>query len=313
MKNDAKPTTAPRVAAVVLNWNAAEKTRRCLQALAELDGQNLHIVLVDNGCTDFRDADFSHLPQLSYVHSPANLGFAGGCNLGAKRALDAGARYLWFVNNDAEPHPDSLATMLALAEAKPTTAILGPKILQRIDPTRIDSLALDLDLPSGRFRLVGHDEIDRGQHDHLADVTAVTGCAMLVRAAAFQSAGGFDERYFLYLEDTDLCLRLRALGHGIACVPTARVFHDRSPANADRQSVSSLYYTARNHFLLLAVHAPGGTLRATVRRTRVLLWNLAFALRGDPRLVPARLGAVLSGIRDYAAGRFGERPAAEPR
>lgn len=299
---------SPAVTAVVLNWYSAAATRRCLAALRALDYDNLSIVLIDNECADFAAEQLPRDPPLEYLHSPTNLGFAGGCNLGLSRALDSGADFVWFVNNDAEPEPDALRCLIAAAATAPEAGIFGAKILRTgTDPPRLDSIALAIDRRSGRYRMLGHDEIDSGTYDDRDGVDAVTGCAMLLRTNVARHLGGFDERYFLYLEDVDLCLRARAVGARTACVPTARVWHDRPAAVGNRQSADSLYYTCRNHLLLMDTHGEGGAAVKTLRRAAVVALNIAYALRGAPGSIPRRLAAVIAGARDWARARFGAR------
>jgi len=296
------------VVAVVLNWHARETTLECLAALGAVEYDDLSVVLVDNESADFRDHSFPATPPVTYLHSPVNLGFAGGCNLGLRHALERGAGFVWFLNNDARPEPDSLRRLVAAAAAAPASAVLSPKIVRHATaPPRIDSIAVDIDLASGRFRLIGHDEVDDGRYDDHHHVDAVTGCALLLRGDIAAALGGFDDRYFLYLEDLDLCLRARAAGGGVVCVPAARVHHDRLPARRGRQSEDSLYYTCRNHFLLMETHGSGGAARRVLRVATILGLNVAYALLDDPRRAPRRLRAVLAGARDYARRRFGPR------
>ncbi len=299
-------TTDPAVTAVVLNWHDPSHTARCLAALRDVDYHPLKIVLIDNGCDDFAQQSFADT-AITYVRSTANLGFAGGANLGIDHALRDDAEYVWFVNNDAAPQPDSLRRMIAAAQASPHPWALGPKILRTSAPERIDSIAVSIDLASGRFRLVGHDQEDRGQFDDRSAVDAVTGCAMLVRADVLRALDGFDERYFAYLEDLDLCLRIRELGGVTVVVPSAHVLHDRMASGSRRQSPTSLYYTTRNHFLLMACHGAGGITRHALRSAGILAVNLAFACRSAPRHVPSRIVSALAGTRAYLTRRFGPR------
>src|SRR5262249_47324593 len=152
--------------------------------------------------------------------------------------------------------PDTLAALLAAADDALHPALLSPKIVRRDRPERLDSIALDLDLEGGRFYLLGHDEVDRGQYDRVREPLAVTGCALLVRRDACERLGGSDAISFAYPEDADFCLRARAAGFRLAVVAPARVRHDRAPATSGRQSTSSLYYACRNHLRVLATHAP---------------------------------------------------------
>jgi GT2 family glycosyltransferase len=298
-----RPTGSPRVGIVVVNWRRPEATRACLRALAAMTYRNWFAVVVDNGTADFADAgERAVAPDVAYAHSAVNLGFAGGSNLGMRAALGRGADWVWFLNDDALPEPEALSELLAAAERPPRPALLGAKIVQCAHPERLDSVALDVDLAGGRVRLLGHDEIDRGQYDQVREPLAVTGCALLVRADACRHLGGFEESYFAYLEDADLCLRARAAGLRVAAVPRARVRHDRAPATRGRQSPASLYYACRNHLVLLAVHAPQPAWRSRLRSAAVLARYLAFALRGDPAGAAQRVAAVRRGARDYARG-----------
>jgi hypothetical protein len=300
------PAGAPLVGIVVVSWNDRPATERCLEALRHLAYPRWLLVLVDNGGTDLSAEEITRrAPGATYVRNPTNLGFAGGCNRGMTAALARGAEWVWFLNQDAVPEPDALAELLAVAQQPPHPALLGAKIVQYQRPERLDSIALDVDLASGRIRLLGHDELDRGQYDRVRAPLAVTGCALLVQRAACERLGGFDETYFAYLEDADLCLRARDAGLAVAAVPSARVRHDRAPAARGRQSASSLYYACRNHLVLLARHAPRPPWRARLRGAVVVARYLAFALRGGPAGAAARLDAVRRGARDYAAGVMG--------
>jgi hypothetical protein len=298
----------PSVGIVVVNWRRREVTLACLKALQGLDYPDWRLFLVDNGCEDFTAAELERLfPGVAYMRTAQNLGFAGGSNAGMRAALAAGAAFVWFLNNDAEPEPEALRELVAAAERSPPAAVVGAKVLQKARPERIDSVALHLDLGWGRVLLLGHDEVDRGQYDDLADVDALTGCAMLVRRDALARLGGFDESFFSYLEDADLCLRARAAGLRVAAAPRARVAHDRPVATRGRQSAASLYYATRNHLELVRRHGRGPHWRSALRAAVVFALNLAYALRAGDGPARARVAAVWQGLRDYRLGRFGAR------
>ncbi|MGH7786696.1 MAG: glycosyltransferase family 2 protein [Candidatus Binatia bacterium] len=297
------------VAIVVLNWNKRAATLECVQSLHRQAYSQWSLVLVDNGCAEFSAAEVESLaPGGTYLHSPTNLGFAGGSNLGMRAALSRGADWIWFLNNDALPEPDALDVLLATAQRPARPALIGAKILQRARPERLDSAGLDIDLARGRLRLVGHDEIDHGQYDLCTDPVAVPACALLVSRVAAEYLDGFDDIFFAYMEDADLCLRARAAGFSVAFAPAARVLHDRAPATQNRQSLDSLYYSTRNHLLLLQRHSPSAAWERKVQELSVQARCAAYALRagtGQPR---AALSAVRQGIADYRRGRAGRRP-----
>ncbi len=290
----------------MLNWHGRSDTLDCLQALTQLSYPAWSLILIDNGCDDFSaDEVARRIPGTCYLRSQTNLGFSGGANLGMRTALDSGAAFVWFLNSDAQPESDALTELVAAAQTSPSNAVVGAKILQERDPQRLDSIALRVDLRTGRIYLIGHDEVDRGQYDQLGEVTAVTACAMLASRSACERLGGFDERFFAYLEDADLCLRARAAGLRVIAAPRARVQHRRRPATEGRQSVSSLYYTARNHLLLMERHGGGSGLAPQIRAVRVAALNFAYAARGGARLRWERLRAVWHAVRDYRRGVTG--------
>lgn len=295
-----------RVGIVVLNWHGREKTVACLRAVANLSYPDFFVVLLDNGCREFATEDLAPLGlEVLYRSTTENLGFAGGANAGMRVALDHGAEYVWFLNNDALPEPEALAELVATLEAAPGAGLAGAKILLASEPRRLDSVALHVNTCSGRFCLTGHGEIDHGQYEKLTDVVAVTGCAMFVRKDVCENLGGFDERFFAYLEDADLCLRARASGVRVLVAPRARVRHDRATATAGRQSPASIYYTTRNHLMLMARHGSGGKLISLARQALIPGLHLAYALRAGTSDLRPRVQAVLQAVRDYRKGVVG--------
>jgi len=297
---------SPLVGIVVVNWRRREATLACLNALAALEYFEWRLHLVDNGCEDFDAVELERMfPGADYLRTGHNLGFAGGSNVGMRAALEAGAAFVWFLNNDAEPEPAALRELVAAADGALPAAVVGAKILQKARPERIDSVALHVDLGSGRVLLRGHDEIDRGQFDDLAEVDAVTGCAMLVRRDALARLGGFDESFFSYMEDADLCLRARAAGLRVLAAPRARVMHDRPVATRGRQSTASLYYATRNHLELVRRHGRGPRWRRPLLVAAVFALNFAYALRAADAPLGPRVAAVWRGLLDYLRGRSG--------
>ena len=296
----------PVVGVVVVNWNGRADTLECLRAVAAVSGQNCSLFLVDNGCQEFSTEEVAELvPGARYLHSEVNLGFAGGANLGMREALRCGAAWVWFLNNDAQPEPGALTELLVVAQSKPEIGIVGAKILQRDHPERLDSIALHVNQRYGRVFLLGHDEVDILRYDQLDNPAAVTACAMLVSRSVCERLGGFDESFFAYLEDADLCLRARAAGFRVAVAPRARVMHKRAVASRGRQSVASLYYATRNHLLLIDRHSPGTKWQQCLRRAVVVALNAAYAARSHGGSPVQRLRAVCCGVRDYRRGVLG--------
>ncbi|HVN85516.1 MAG TPA: glycosyltransferase family 2 protein [Candidatus Binatia bacterium] len=294
---------------VVLNWNGRADTLVCLRSLTTVVAPHLTVVLVDNGCAEFSAAELSALvPNSYYLRSPDNRGFAGGCNLAIRHALNRGAQLVFLLNNDAVVEPDTVAEVARVAAADPTVGVVGAKLLQTHRPNILESAGLRVNLRSGRLYQIGFGEEDTGQYDTGSDVSAVSGCAMLLTQAVCERLGGFDERYFAYLEDVDLCLRARSAGFAVRFAPRARVYHRGKGSTARDQSTLSSYYATRNHLLLMDTHGCGGAAQRSLRRIAVVLFNLAYALRGRPDSMYARLHTVARAVGDYRRDRFGAAP-----
>jgi GT2 family glycosyltransferase len=300
---------APRVAAVVVNWRRPTATRACLAAVAAVGPPGCFPIVVENGSHDFTDAELAQYRGGQRVASPTNVGFAAGANLGMRAALASGADWVWFLNDDAAPEPGSLAALLAAAAQPPYPQLLGPKIVQAEKPDHIDSLAVTLDLAEGTIQLLGHGEVDRGQYDRLAiEPLAVTGCALLMSRRACLELGGFEESYYAYFEDVDLCLRARRAELPVAVVPAARVRHDRMTTREGRQSPPSLYYSVRNHLVVLGLFCPRALWLTRLRTLRVLGRYLAFATLRSGVHARAAVYAVRRGVADYQRGIMGAAP-----
>ncbi len=294
------------VGIVVLNWHGRSDTLVCLRSLAAVSYSNCSVILIDNGCHEFSPTELNALlPGAHYLQTESNRGFAGGANLGIQHAIEAGADYVLLLNNDAAVEPEALSEMVRVAEAEPSVGVVGALLLQMDRPGRLEAAGLRVDLRWGRLFEAGFGEDDHGQYDRVTDVAAVSGGAMLLRRALCERLGGFDERYFSYLEDIDLCLRARKIGFGVHLAPLARVHHKGKGSSGGTQSALSVYYATRNHMMLMDEHGVGSSVQRTLRRATVVTLNLAYALRGNWSARPARMRGVLRGLADYRRGVVG--------
>jgi GT2 family glycosyltransferase len=209
----------PDVSVVVVNYRGADDTITCLRALADdLDypADKLQVIVVDNASGDgSADRIRAAAPHAEVVEAPANLGFAGGCNLGVR-----GARGLVvaFLNNDARPHPGWLREAVRVLRAEPAVGAVASKVLDW-DGEVIDFVDAGLTwFGMGYKRHAGVP--DDGSHDTPRDVLFGTGSALVVRTSVFRELGGFDERFFMFYEDVDLGWRMNLRGWRVRYVPT---------------------------------------------------------------------------------------------
>jgi hypothetical protein len=299
--------TAPRVVAVVLNWNGLEDTTACLTSLAEVDYPSLEVVVVDNGSTDGSPAILRRrFPEVILLETRENLGYAGGNNVGIRYALERGAEYVLLLNNDTEVAPDFLRRMVEVAEADPQVGGVGPMIYYYDRPDVIWSAGGAIDWRRGRTRMVGLNEPEQGQFGaEPREVDFVTGCAMLIRREVLERVGLLDERFFLYYEEVEWCVRVRRAGYRILHVPRARIWHKISPCSqADSPLVH--YYMTRNRLLFLRLVGAGATawFHTLAEDLRILL---AWHLRPRWRYKRVQRRAMVRALLDAWRGRWGMR------
>lgn len=245
----------PEVTVIIINWNLPEKTIECLNSLAQLEMPHQTIV-VDNGSSDKSIPRIQQaFPDITLISLPENVGFGTACNLAVARALENPAcNYVLLLNNDAIIHPVALTALVQTAVTYPSVGILGPKIYYRHQSQMFWYAGARCRRGVLAAADTGRGEQDRGQFDTRREVDFVFGAAMLIRREVFARIGFFDERFFLYLEDMDFCLRARQAGFLLHFVPQAHVWHHGS-ASTKNNGAFRKYHYARSTVLFLKKHA----------------------------------------------------------
>jgi GT2 family glycosyltransferase len=222
--------TEPLVHAVIVSYRSADTLRGCVEPLTRIS--RVRVTVVDNDSPDDSLETIADL-DVETIRSPRNGGFSYGCNLGAAGAV---APYLLFLNPDARMEPEALEALLDDLRANPAAALAGPLILEPGDelafsrrrfPRQSTTYAQALFLHRLWPQAAWTDELIRDDAAYARAGTSdwVSGACMLVRREVFEAIGGFDERFFLYCEDTDLCRRIWDAGHEVRFVPGAVVRH----------------------------------------------------------------------------------------
>ena len=218
-------------AAVVVNYNTRDHLLRCVGSL-RADGVS-RVVVVDNASVDgSREALARGEPETVLLAMTSNLGFGTAANRGVSVTE---AEYVLILNPDVVVEPGTTKVLMETLERDPGVAVVGPRT-ENLDgslypsarrfPNLVDAAGhafLGVVFPANpytrRYRMLDWD------HSAPGEVDWVGGSCLLVRRSAFDSVGGFDEAYFMYVEDVDLCWRLRQAGWRIAYEPGARVVH----------------------------------------------------------------------------------------
>jgi GT2 family glycosyltransferase len=295
------------VAVVVLSWNGREDTLACLRSLAAVAYEPLTVIVVDNASTDgTSEAVRAGFPDVEIVRTEENLGFAGGNNVGIRRALELRADYVVVLNNDVAVDPAFVSALVDEAQRHPDAGALCSKILYADPADLIWFAGASFDPRSGyNGRQRGYRQRDDGRFDDVVETDRACGAAMLVPRPVLDRIGMFDEDLFLYSEDVDWSLRAHDAGFRHYVVPASRVWHKVSVASGGESSPTTLYYGIRNTLLVCERHAPLGLVGTWRRRAILAAAHVVQALRSDRR--GEGLRAVRDGWRDFRRGRFGQR------
>jgi len=302
----AEPLTG--VAAIVVNYNAAGHIGACLRSIAANGVDD--IVVVDNDSTDVSQSLVASAGAC-WVPAGSNLGYGRAANLGSHAPPAAEADYLLVCNPDVELSPEAVTDLVSALDGDPSLGIVGPAITNpdgslypsaRTFPDMLDAVGHGLLGPlapenrfTRRYRLLDWD------HANLAKVDWVSGACFLARRKAWDSVGGFDPAYFMYMEDVDLCWRMGHAGWGIAYQPSARALHVQG-VSADRHPYRMLAAHHRSMWRF-ARRSTGGARRA-------FLPLVGIGLLGRLGVVSAlhRFGRPPGGLTTPPTGDPGSRP-----
>lgn len=216
-----------RTAVVIVNYNGAEDTAQCVESL--LESRELPaLVVVDNASTvgGVEEAVASYT-AVKLIHSPENLGFGCGNNMGIKWVLsDTDCEFIFLLNNDAMVESDTILMLEAALDEHPGAGVATPRIVMAEEPDVLWYGGGEVDWRKGSARVPGYLGLaDASLALSARDVSFASGCAMLIRRSVLEKVGGFDPRFFMYEEDLDLCLRVQEMGWTIRYVPDALVLH----------------------------------------------------------------------------------------
>ncbi len=246
---------------VIVNWNAGTQLAACLASLEKYGAPHVaKIIVVDNGSSDGSVDVAEGKPGVVLLRARDNLGFAKACNMGAGLAT---AELVLFLNPDAAIFPETLKTVSAFISGGNTSEAIGICGVQLLDETQriartcarfptatslvFHAIGLDRLMPK-----IGHFMFD-WEHDQTREVDHVIGAFYLVRRSLFIVLHGFDEHFFVYLEDLDFSRRAAALGWRCAFLSSAQAFH-AGGGTSHQVKARRLFYVLRSRLIYARKH-----------------------------------------------------------
>lgn len=287
---------------IILNWNTKEETRACLKSLfGQAHRHAVEVIVADNASSDgSREMLAAEFPSVCVVAHAGNLGFCAGNN----RAVPAASgRYVLFLNSDTLVTAGALDALIAFADANSDIDIVGPKVLNPDDTLQYSCRRFP-DLGAGFFRNTPLGRLfpknryatnylmSDWDHATVRDVDWVSGCALLIRREALDRAQGFDEGFYMYCEDVDLCYRVHEAGWRVVYFPDAVIYHiigrstNQVPTRMTYFFHRSMYrfykkhYARRTSLFLRPLILPGLIARAAGQIVRYRWRNFARRWRG---------------------------------
>ncbi|PXX98835.1 dTDP-Rha--alpha-D-GlcNAc-pyrophosphate polyprenol alpha-3-L-rhamnosyltransferase [Marinifilum breve] len=254
----------PKVSIITVNYNQAQVTCDFLQSLKEVTYPNYEVIVVDNASPTEDPAPIvNNYPEIIFIKSEKNLGFAGGNNLGVRKST---GEYLLFINNDTEVEPDFLEPMIEKFQEDENIGMMSPKIRFHHTPDTIQYAGYTPMNPfTMRQHLIGFRKVDNGQFDDPGFTYSIHGAAMMVPRKVIEEVGMMTEVFFLYYEEHDWCARVKKAGYKVYYQPKSLVFHKES-ISTGKESPLKIYYISRNRIVYARRNSKGW----------ILLFNLIY-------------------------------------
>ncbi len=263
-----------RVSVIIVNFNGYEYVRRCVLAVAANVYEDFEIIVADNGSTDASVEKLAgEFPNLGirFVALPSNLGPSAARN----RAVSiATGEYFAFLDNDTAPDADWLVAPIRRMKDDPSIGAIQCRLMLLREPTKFDYVGDYLGSFGFLMQTVSAGEEDTGQANSECIILSAKSAGMVVRRKAFLEAGGFDDDYFIYVEETDLGLRLWLMGYKAIYVPASRVLHEFGTSSVilgQQQNVLAKFHGTKNYVLTLIKNLETKTL-LQVMPLHLALW-----------------------------------------
>ena len=243
------------VSIIIPHYNGEDLLYNCIDSIYKnISIKNFELIVVDNASTDDSiNRIKSSFESVKIISSNSNLGYSGGCNLGATHAS---GKYLLFLNNDTEHSSEWIEKLVHFLDSNSNIAAVQPKILNIYNKKLFDYAGgtggfIDkFCFPFVQGRIFDTLEEDHGQYNNPSKIFWASGAAIMIRSNVFKELEGFDKIYFSYMEEIDFCWRVQSLGHEVWSFPSSYIYHHGPYKNFRKSSINSYYLNHRNSWIL---------------------------------------------------------------
>jgi hypothetical protein len=276
-----------KILVVLVNYNGLDDTKECINSLNNLSlkDENVTVLVIDNGSDtiinnyELRIKNFKKQITIQTKRTEENLGFTGANNIALKKAIEEKFDYVLLLNNDTIVHPVLITNLLDTFDQE-NIGIAGAKIYfakgnefhkQKYSRSDLGKVLWyaggHIDWDNVYLSHRGVDEVDNGQYDTQEETDFITGCCMMIKRTVIEKIGLLDNRYFLYLEDADLCMRAKNEGYKTVYNPKAVLWHKNAQSTGKPGSETHVYYQTRNRLIFGMKYAPLRVKTALVRES----------------------------------------------
>ena len=243
------------VSIIIPHYNGEDLLYNCIDSIYKnISIKDFELIVVDNASTDDSiNRIKSNFQNVKIISSNSNLGYSGGCNLGA---IHANGKYLLFLNNDTEHSSEWIEKLVHFLDSNSNIAAVQPKILNIYNKKLFDYAGgtggfIDkFCFPFVQGRIFDTLEEDHGQYNNPSKIFWASGAALMIRSNIFKELEGFDKIYFSYMEEIDFCWRVQSLGYEVWSFPSSYIYHHGPYKNFRKNSINSYYLNHRNSWIL---------------------------------------------------------------
>ncbi len=258
------------ISVVIVNYNVKDFLSKCLNSIAVQSGIEFEIIVVDNASQDNTgDMMDSEFPYVKFIQNGENMGF-GRANNQALRLCDS--RYLYFLNPDTIVRPNAFRSIIKFMDSHPEIGLAGTRL---INPDGSSQPSVENRYPSQRYARKEQAAFKRMK----GDIAWVSGASMIARQEVIESVKGFDEDFFLYAEETDLCLRIRKAGWAIGYIPEAVIVHWKGKSEQDTVQAEVWKKKFRGELTFYKKHYPEKVVRKIRNASRIKAYWRIFTLK----------------------------------